>query len=446
MKLNTLFSFRRLLPLGLLLLVLVGLYFVLPPSKNRAQSAEPAPKAKNKAVVVTTAKVQLAPVPITVEAIGNVEALESVSVQPQISGLLKKVFFSQGAFVHKGQLLFEIDSRLQSASIALIEAQIARSQATIRQAKANLAKSSTLIVVAEANLKRDQAQQKFAALEVERYKQLLDKSYVALEQYQMYQNTLISAEATLVADQAAIANARAQVQAEQAALQTALSSLKADQASLASARIQMGFSKIYAPISGKTGPILINAGNNVQANNSALVNIKRLSPIAVSFSVPEKHLADFQKAFRQTGVPVKARLKGDSAVIGLGRLVFVDNTINKNNGTVVLKASFENADADLWPGLYVNISAELGIQKNALKIPATAIQKGPQGDFVYTVVKQKAQLKPVVVDRIVQGTAIIAQGLKAEQEVIVTGQMALAPGASVKIEGQESAKKTGQKR
>lgn len=424
-----------------LLLLLVGAMAVWGPlSKPGISAGEKAggeKKDKVRPVTVRLAPVQVADLPIVHAAIGNVEALESVSIQPQISGQITRVHFSQGAFVSQGQLLFELDARLQKANLAQLEALLARSQAQVRQAKANLTKASTLTAVAEANLKRDLAQKEFAALELARNKQLLDKDYLALQQYQMQQNTLQASEAALVADRAAVVNARAQVMAEQAALQTAMAAVNADLASLAAARVQLGFSKIYAPLSGKTGPILINAGNTVIANNSVLVNIKRLSPILVSFSVPEKELGVFQAALRSQGVPVSAEVKGKQPYTTEGRLSFVDNQVNKNTGMVTLKATFDNRDGRLWPGLFVPVQARLGVQKQVLTVPATAVQKGPNGDFVFLFDQGKARMKPVKVERIALGTAVISQGLKPNQKVIVTGLQALAPDMPVKLAGQK---------
>lgn len=446
MKFKELLLRRRTLMMALLLLLVgaMGLWGPLSkPSISADEKGGNPPKEKVRPITVSLAPVQLADIPVIQQAIGNVEALESVSIQPQISGQLTKIHFTQGAFVQKGQLLFELDARLQAATLSQLEALLSRSQALVRQAKANLTKATTLTAVAEANLKRDLAQKEFVALELARNKQLLDKDYLALQQYQLQQNNLQGAEATLVADRAALVNAKAQVQAEQAALQTAVASVNADLASLAAARVQLGFSKIYAPLSGKTGPILINAGNNVMANSSTLVNIKRLSPILVSFAVPEKELGPFQAALRSQGVPVTAEIKGEKPFQEVGRLNFVDNQVNKATGMVTLKASFDNRDGRLWPGLFVPVSARLGVQNQVLTVPAAAVQKGPTGDFVYLFVQERAQLVEVKVGRISLGTAVITQGLKSGQRVIVTGLQALSPDAPVKLAGKKPGPNTG---
>lgn len=386
---------------------------------------------RNRAVPVNTAKVTLTDLPITVSAIGNVEALETVSIQPQISGRLWHVHFTQGAYVKQGQLLFEIDPRIQQATVAQGISTAARSRSAINQAKANIVRSGTQISVAEANLKRDQAQMAFAAKEVSRNKTLLDKGYIALEQFEQTQNTLTTAETAVSADQAAVINARAQVEADRAALQTAIQAANADQAALEASRVQLSFTKIYSPISGKTGPLLINAGNNVQANTSTLVNIKRLSPIAVTFTVPEKQLHDFQASMQRGRVPVTATLQGDKPYSQTGQLIFIDNMVNKSNGTVQLKASFDNPAGRLWPGQFVNISAEIGHQTKVMSVPAIAVQKGPDGDYVFVVKDKKAQMQPVTVDRIINGLAVISKGLSAGQIVVTEGQLNLSPGSAV---------------
>lgn len=441
---------RKRLLLGLLLLLLLGggLWFKFRPTPPGAASGGEAGGGRggrSRAVPVSVAKAGLADLPITVTAIGNVEALETVSIQPQISGRLLRVHFAQGDYVKQGQLLFELDPRIQQAAVDQGISQAARSRSTINQAKATIVRSGTQIAVAEANLRRDQAQQAFAGRELERNRSLLAKGYVSLEQFEQFQNTLTTAEAAVTADQAAVTNARAQVAADRAALQTAISAANADQAVLASARVQLSFTRIYAPISGKTGPLLINAGNNVQANNSNLVNIRRLSPIAVSFTVPEKQLSDFQAAQRRGQVPVTARLSGDRPYSQTGRLIFIDNTVNKANGTIQLKASFDNPGGQLWPGQFVDVSAETGRQNRVLTIPAVAVQKGPDGDYVFVIEANKARMQPVSVARISDGKAVITQGLKAGQTVVTEGQLNLTPGSAVDIGGKGARRKNAGK-
>lgn len=427
---------KRILLVSLLLCAAVGGYYFTrshqPPAAS-AQTEKPGGGRNVRAALVKTSPVLVSNLPITLDAIGNVEALETVSVQSQMTGQLKRVYFTQGDYVKQGQLLFDIDARLQGASVNQMNSLVARSKANIQQARAALARSSTQIAVAEANLKRDLAQRDFVAAETARSKSLLDKKYVSPEEYDQAKTNLTTANATIEAARAALVNARAQVEADKAALQTAISSANADQASLEAARIELGFTKIYAPISGKTGPLLINAGNSVQANASVLVNIKKISPIFVDFSVPEKHLKAFQQAMPNK-LSVTAKLQGESQT-HTGQLVFIDNAVNKSTGTVLLKSRFLNEGGQLWPGQFVNVTVQLGIQQKALSIPAPALQKGPEGDFVYTVVDGKAQVQPVVVERIADGRAVIAKGLSVGQAVVIEGQLGLAPDAPVEVAG-----------
>ncbi len=396
---------------------------------------------KKMAISVTTTTVSLADVPISLSAIGNVEALETVSIQPQITGQLKSVFFKQGQFVKKGQLLFEIDPRLQGQTVAQTAALASRSRAQIRESRANVQKSSAQIAAAEANLKRDQAQLNFAQVQEERYKNLLAKNYVTREQYEQLKTTLATAQATIAADQAALANTRAQVLSDTAAIQTSVSSASADQATLESARIQLGFTRIYSPIDGKTGPLLITQGNNLMANTSTLVTIQRFSPILIGFSIPEKNLLDVQKAMAQgrngsgKPVPVIATVQDTKPFRQRGVLMFIDNTVNASNGTVRLKSQFPNAEHLLFPGRFVNIELDLGVQHNAVVIPASAVQSGQDGDYVYVIEAQKAQMRKITVDRIVADRAIIAKGLAPGDVVVKDGQLRLSPGIAVKLAG-----------
>lgn len=440
--------------LGLMvaLLLVLSLYYAINKPSSELEAAEPPKKGRSNAVLVTTEKASISNQPLSLSAIGNMEALETVSIQPQISGQLLKVHFAQGDFVRKGQLLFELDPRLQQAALNQQRSELARSQSAISQARANLARSNTQISVAEANIRRDRAQQKFAQAQVERYREGAEKQLVSREQFEQFNAQLGAADAALAADQAALLNARAQVQADQAALQTAQAAYQAEQANLATAKIQQGFTRIYSPISGKTGPLLINAGNNVQANSSNLVNIKRLSPIQVSFSIPEKDLFKVQSAMAKGPVLVNATPQAaastEAPVTGpsySGRLIFVDNSINKNTGTVQLRASFDNLGGKLWPGQFVRLSIQLGLETNVISIAAEAVQRGQEGDYVYLLKDKKAVMQKVVVERIANNRAILSKGLQAQQEVIVKGQQALAPGVAVRLSEGKGAKAAADK-
>jgi multidrug efflux system membrane fusion protein len=432
-------SSRRAIFIFLLVLMVIAFIVLTLPKKEDADNAAEA-RRKGGTPLVETTTVTTADVPISLTAIGNVEALETVSIQPQINGQLKSVHFKQGQFVKQGQLLFVIDPRLQQTAVAQSSAMASRSKAAIREAQANVQKSSAQIAAAEANLKRDQAQLSFAQVQEERYRNLLAKNYVTREQYEQLKTSLATAQATVAADQATLANTRAQVLSDRAAIQTSASSALADQASLQSAKIQLGFTQIYSPITGKTGPLLINAGNNLIANSSTLVSIERFSPILVGFSVPEKNLLEVRAAMHQSkNVPVVATIQnedqGSKLIRETGRLIFIDNTVNANTGTVRLKSEFPNTDHMLWPGRFVNVELDLGVQRNAVVVPVVAIQSGQNGDFVYVVLNNQVQMKSVLVSRIINDRAILARGLSPGEVVVTTGQLKLAPGTKVRIAG-----------
>lgn len=416
--------------LGVVLILVLGSFLLLS-SQNKGN---PKDKRGDEPVIVSTSPVQVKDMSIELQAIGNVEASETVSIQSQVEGQLRRVHFKQGDFVKAGQLLFEIDPRLQRETVSQAKALLSRSQATIQQSRSNVAQASAQVDLAEANLQRDIAQMELAQAQESRYRGLLEQKFVTREQYEQMRTALATTQAAVEAGRAALANAKAQVQTNQASVNTSIASAYADQATLDSARIQLGFTRIYAPISGKTGPLLVNAGNTVQANMTPLISIGRLEPVFVAFSIPEKDLPSVQNAMRHGPVTTLAVVNGESQQTLTGRLFFIDNNVDPSSGTVRLKAEFSNQGQLLWPGRYTDVILRLGKQTNVMVIPASAIQQGQDGDFVYVVENKRALVKPVVVERIVQGQAVIHRGLRPEDIVVIDGQLRLAPDMPVKTE------------
>lgn len=330
-------------------------------------------------VAVTVAQSERGSAPYLVTANGLVEPLQSVSLQSQVGGVLLKVHFREGDEVQEGQVLFTIDPRPYEAAL--------------RQAEAVLARD-----VAQAeNARRDSA--RFAAL--------VQKDYVTRAQ----------------ADQSA-ANA------------TALAAVvDADRAAVANARFNLDNATIRAPIAGKTGSLLVRAGNLVRPGAAPpLVVINQIRPILVRFSVPEREFPQVQRYAGQGALPVRALHSANDAQPIAGTLSFVDNGVDTTTGTVTLKGRFANEDRRLWPGQFVRVELELFREANAVMVPTQAVQSGQDGTFVFTVdEKGTAVMKQVVAGRQVGERTVIEQGLEPGERVVTDGQGKLAPGSKVDV-------------
>lgn len=342
-----------------------------------ACSKPPAPGKAPVAITVATSEIGAAP--YVVAANGVVEPLQSVAVQSQVGGVLTRVHFNEGDEVRQGQVLFSIDPRPYDAALNQAQAELARD---IAQAE---------------NAKRD----------AERYAALVAKDYVTRSQ----------------ADQAA-ANA------------TALAAVvDADRATVATQRFNRDNATIRAPISGKTGSLLVRAGNLVRpGTESPLVVINQLRPIVVRFAVPDREFPQVQRYGSGKALPARAiHANGDGSAT-TGSLSFVDNGVDSTTGTVLLKARFANDDRQLWPGQFVRVELELFSEPRAVLVPAQAVQAGQTGTFVFTIDdRSTAVMRPVIAGRTVGNRTVIEQGLTAGERVVTDGMGKLAPGSKVAI-------------
>lgn len=340
--------------------------------------SKPAAPAKAP-VAITVSTSEIGAAPYIVAANGVVEPLQSVAVQSQVGGVLTRVHFNEGDEVRAGQVLFSIDARPYDAAL--------------KQAQAELA--------------RDVAQAENAKRDAERFSALVAKDYVTRSQ----------------ADQAA-ANA------------TALAAVvEADRATVATQRFNLENATIRAPISGKTGTLLVRAGNLVRPGTDApLVVINQLRPIVVRFAVPDREFPQVQRY--ATGKPLPARAihaTGDGSAT-TGSLSFVDNGVDSTTGTVLLKARFANDDRQLWPGQFVRVELELFNEPRAVLVPAQAVQTGQTGTFVFTIdSSSKAVMRPVTAGRTIGDRTVIEKGLEAGERVVTDGMGKLAPGSKVAI-------------
>jgi membrane fusion protein, multidrug efflux system len=328
-------------------------------------------------VPVTVAVAERRTIPFELPATGMVEPIQTVAVQAQVSGALQRVAFKEGDEVKQGQILFQLDPRPYQAALAQ----------------------------ASALLQRDSAQAANAAEEAKRYESLVAKEYVTSQQYEQIRTQAAASRATLAGSQAAVEQARLNLQ----------------------------YATIRAPISGRTGSLLIRQGNLVRANSTEpLVKINQLRPIQVRFPVPATNLPLIQAHIGKKLV-IRAEPSGGGDP-SEGTLSFVDNSVDTATGTILLKGRFPNDDGTLWPGGFVNVRLELFVEPDALVIPAAAVVAGQQGNFVFVVQPDSsASTKAVTVSRTAGDFAIVTGDVQPGDRVVVDGQLRLRQGSKVQI-------------
>jgi multidrug efflux system membrane fusion protein len=341
------------------------------------QAARPQPMG----APVTVAEVVSRTMPVELLAIGNVEAISSVTIKAQISGQLVAVNFKEGDFVKKGQLLFSIERP--------------PFEAALRQAEGTLAK--------------DEAQALNARLDAERYQGLGREGVVSKQQ----------------------------VDAALAASNATQATVAADKAAVETAKINLEYTKIYSPIDGRTGTVGVKEGNLVKANDvPILVTINQIEPIYVSFSIPEQQLAELKQFSAQKTLHADASPQGSSQHFD-GHLTFIDNAVDTTTGTIKLKATFPNQQRALWPGQFVDVRLTLKSQANSIVVPTAALQTSQQGTYVYVVNQDMtAQPQAVKVSWTVGDETVIASGLQPGQRVVTDGQLRLTPGTKVEIKSR----------
>jgi multidrug efflux system membrane fusion protein len=412
----------------------LGLALAAAACTDRSTSAQTKPAAPPP-VPVGAATVEQKTVPVQVSAVGTVQAFTTVAVKSQIAGQIVQVHFTEGQDVVPGQLLFTIDPRPMQAAVRQHEANVARDTAQLRSAEAALAQRGAEVTQAEANLERDQAQLEMARLQERRYRELMEKDFIAREQYDQTRTTLAALQATVAADRAAIENARASARAAEAMVENARAAIRANEAMVDTAKLQLGYTTIKAPMGGRTGNLLVQAGNVVKGNDDGpLVVIAQVRPIHVSFAVPEQHLPAVK---RQRDLTVEVTPGAGHAPVR-GKVTFINNTVDPTTGTIQLKGTFPNTDNALWPGQFVEAVLTLATE-TAIVVPAQAVQTGQKGSYVF-VVKPDAtvEMRPVTVGRRLAAVVVIQQGLKAGERVVTDGQLRLLPGSRVDVKPQKT--------
>ena len=377
-------------------------------------------------------------VPLDVSVIGTVQALTTVGVKSQVSGQVVKVNFTEGQDVKAEQLLFTIDPRPFAAALAQAKANVGRDTAQMRQAEAALAQRQAEVQQAMANLERDQAQLENARVQERRYKTLVEKELVARELYDQFRTNLSALGATVNADRAAVENARAAAQAAEAGVENARAVIQADEAMVETANLNVGYTTIRAPMDGRTGNLMLQAGNVVKANDdNPMVVIAQVHPIYVSFAVPQQHLTAIKQYSAAGPVKVRATAPG-AAKPAVGRLTFVNNTVDPTTGTIQLKATFDNAENVLWPGQYVDVVLTLTTQP-AVVVPSQAVQPGQQGPYVFVVTPDlTVQPRLLELGRRLATETIITKGLAPGERVVTDGQLRLVPGSRVEIKSAKA--------
>ncbi len=353
---------------------------------------------------VVVGKATTAEIPIEVAVVGTTEASETVQVKPQVAGQIVRVGFTEGQFVDKGTLLFQIDDRPYQQSLAQAEANVARDQAALKQA--------------EANLVRDAAQAKYSEAEAKRYTELMTAGVVSRTQYDQMRTTADKDQSAVLATRASVDSVRA--------------NLAADQAAVEKAKLDISYCAVRSPIAGRTGALLVNAGNVVKANETNLVIVNRTTPIYVSFSVPEANLGTIRKLQAAGKLPVRAALKDKPEANATGSLSLIENAVDAQTGSIRLKATFDNRTALFWPGQFVDVVLGLGSVANAVVVPSEAVQPGQKGPYVYRVrADQTVEVRPVTVGEIYRNKTVV-EGVSPGDEVVLDGQLRLAPNMKVR--------------
>jgi membrane fusion protein, multidrug efflux system len=365
------------------------------------------------------------------------------------------------------------------AQVQQVRANLAKDRGAIEQAKATLAKDRGLVRQAQATLAKDEATAQFTKSQSDRYGNLFKQGAVSQDQAQQYSTNSRVSSATLQADREAISNAQsvvqgdiiaianagsvvqgdlaavqsaeavvrgdiiaiqnagAVVQGDLAAIENARSVANSDRAALKTVEVQQSYTKIYAPISGRAGNILVMPGNVVQTNStSPLVSIAQTHPIQVGFAIPERQLPEVKKYMQNGKLQVNVTFAGDKTSQMPGVLSFINNTVDPTTGTIQLIGDFDNATGQLFPGQYVNTNLTLTQQVNATVVPSQAVQNGPKGQFVFKVQEDHTVANvPVKIGNTVDGFAVVSQGLKPGDSVVTDGQANLVDGGKIRLNG-----------
>jgi membrane fusion protein, multidrug efflux system len=345
----------------------------------------------NMAVSVAVAKAATMDLPVYLSGLGSVEAFNTVVVKSRIDGQLVQINFREGQEVAKGQLLALIDPRPYQVALAQAEAMLYKDQSALKDAKLNM----------------------------ERFAGLVKDGVIPQQQY----DTQVSLVGQLEG------------------------AVRSDQANLDNQKLNITYTQITAPVSGRVGLRQVDVGNMIHATDpNGLVVITQLQPIAVIFTLPEDNLPAVSQHMKKGQLQVQAYSRDDQTKLSTGTLLTIDNQIDPTTGTGKLKAVFDNRERALWPNQFVNARLLLEVRKNNTVVPAAAIQRGPQGTYVFTVKADKtAEMRPVTVAFNEGNYSAIGQGLAPGETVVTDGQDKLQPGSPVDVRGGEGGSGPGRK-
>jgi multidrug efflux system membrane fusion protein len=350
--------------------------------KKSGPAGAKGPPANRPPVPVLVATAIVRDVPVEVRTVGNVQAFSTVAVRSRITGQLFKVHFKDGDEVKAGDLLFTIDPR--------------STESALRQA--------------QANAKRDEAQFESARLDFERVQKLAESGIASRDEYDKAQAAFHALEAGVLADHAAVSNAALNVE----------------------------YTRIRSPLTGRAGNILVKEGNIAKSEDDILVTINQVHPIYVTFAVPEQELPAIRARARESGLRVAVSLPDSTNVLATGELSFIDNAVDAATGTILLKGTFENEDNALWPGQFVQVRLVVKTLKDAIVVPSQAVQSSQTGEFVFVVGQDQAVEKRNVLLGVTQeGSSVIERGVKPGEIVVTDGQMRLVPKAKVAVQRAE---------
>jgi multidrug efflux system membrane fusion protein len=355
----------------------VGGWYFLGPRAVRSDAAAPAPVVQ---IPVTAAAASARDMPVFDQGLGTVQTINTVNIKSRVDGQIMQVLFTQGQEVKQGDKLFLIDPRPYQATLDL----------------------------AVANQQKDQAQLVGAQRDLARYAKLVGPGFQTRQSFEDQQATV------------------AQLQA----------AVQADQASIEQARLNLQYTSIAAPFSGRTGAWLVDVGNYVQASaGTSLVSITQMKPIDVSFTLPANQLDAIRHNQASGQLTVEAHATQGDRLLATGKLHFIDNHIDDSTGTIALKGEFANADETLWPGEFVDVRLILSVRRDAIVVPTPTVMAGPTGDYIYVIGKDgTAQRRTVQVASRQDGLAVITKGLNAGEQVVVGGQYRLGNNVKVRIE------------
>ena len=382
---------RRSIATAIVALVLVGVAGAVwwQPARQQPQPRFGRGGGDDGPVPVVAALAKRSDVPVYLDGVGTIRALNTVTVRSQVDGKLLSVNYTEGQQVERGYVLARIDPTTYQAAYDQAVAKKALDEATLANAR----------------------------LDLERYMKLVASNSIARQQLDTQRMTVAQQEAQVKLDQAQIDNAKA----------------------------ILDYTQIVAPITGRTGIRQVDQGNIVHASDAnGIVVITQLQPLSVLFTLPQQQLGEVNRAFAAGLLPVDAFGPDNKTVVETGQLKVVDNQVDPSTGTIKLKAEFANRELQLWPGGFINVRLLTHTLKQVVVAPTAAVQRGPSGTFVYVVQPDnKVAVRPVTVSQQDETQAVIAKGLEADERVVTTGFARLTAGAAVAVTNAESAPPPG---